>query len=131
MTVTHLADACALIVYLSEPDPERVLSRESVALLRQGAAGVSPITVWEITRKTAIGTLPSTWADYASLPALLQEQGFPPVSLTWQDAAEANRLPSLHKGPMDRMLVAQALRLGAPVITEDAIFRGYGVRTLW
>ena len=131
MTVTHLADACALIVYLAEPDPERILSRDSVALLRQGQAGVSPVTVWEITRKTAIGKLPSTWAGYASLPALLQEQGFPPVPLTWQDAAEANLFPALHKDPLDRMLVAQALRLGLPVITEDATFRGYGVRTIW
>jgi PIN domain nuclease of toxin-antitoxin system len=32
---------------------------------------------------------------------------------------------------MDRFLIAAALRRDWPVITVDAIFRAYGVRTLW
>jgi PIN domain nuclease of toxin-antitoxin system len=32
---------------------------------------------------------------------------------------------------MDRMLIAQALRSGRPIITSDTLFEGYGVVTLW
>lgn len=40
-------------------------------------------------------------------------------------------LPPVHKDPMDRMLIAQALRLGAIIVTSDRLFEGYGVKTLW
>jgi PIN domain nuclease of toxin-antitoxin system len=32
---------------------------------------------------------------------------------------------------MDRMLIAQALRHNMAVITSDAVFAQYGVRTVW
>ena len=40
-------------------------------------------------------------------------------------------LPPLHKDPVDRMLIATALRHDPAVVTEDAIFASYGVRTIW
>jgi PIN domain nuclease of toxin-antitoxin system len=32
---------------------------------------------------------------------------------------------------MDRMLIAQAMRHDLVIITSDAVFGGYGVRTVW
>ena len=48
-----------------------------------------------------------------------------------EDGEAANGLPPLHKDPMDRMLIASALRTGMTVITSDRIFAQYGVRTVW
>jgi PIN domain nuclease of toxin-antitoxin system len=39
-------------------------------------------------------------------------------------------LPAHHRDPFDRMLVAQATRVGAIVVTRDEAFRPYGVPLL-
>lgn len=130
MSISHLADACAVIAFLSEPDPARVMSRSADQIMRQGTVGVSAITLWEITRKASIGKLPQDWGASGLADTLLR-QGFEPVPLIWDDAEQANRLPALHKDPMDRMLIAQAKRLGVPIITNDGLFAGYGVGTIW
>lgn len=130
MKVSHLADACAVIVFLTEPDPARVMSEMADELMRQRTVGVSAVTVWEITRKASIGKLPRNWG-IGGLSDRLLRQGFEPVPLTWDDAEQANSLPAIHKDPMDRMLVAQSKRLGIPIITNDGLFSGYGVETVW
>jgi PIN domain nuclease of toxin-antitoxin system len=65
------------------------------------------------------------------LAELLQRQGFRPLSLSWSDAQRANGLLPIHKGPMDRMLIAQAMRHGLAIITNDRVFDGCGVKTVW
>lgn len=40
-------------------------------------------------------------------------------------------LPAVHKDPFDRLLVAQANSEGATLLSADAIFKSYPVRTIW
>lgn len=130
LTTAYLADACALIVFLATPDADRIMPT-AARHMRNGDIRVSPITVWEITRKAAIGKLPSVWAPYPSLTQLLRAQGFASQALTWEDTELANQLPPHHKDPMDRMLIATALRHDLAILTDDASFAAYGVRTVW
>ncbi len=51
--------------------------------------------------------------------------------MTPSDAERANTLPPIHKDPMDRMLIAQALNAGMTIVTIDRLFATYGVRTVW
>jgi PIN domain nuclease of toxin-antitoxin system len=130
MSAGYLADACALIVFLASPDPERAMPR-AAPIMRNNDIRVSAITVWEITRKVALGKLPSVWGAYPSLSLLLRAQGYSIQPLDWDEAEQANLLPPLHKDPMDRMLIATALRHDLAVLTDDAVFAGYGVMTIW
>lgn len=125
-----LADACALIVFLTDPLAERVMPN-SFAAMRGEAVSVSPITIWEIGRKVAAGKLGPVWGLWPSLPHLLRAQGYQSEPLTWDDAEAANRLPPHHKDPMDRMLIATALRADLTIITSDGVFPAYGVKTIW
>ncbi len=126
MSVGYIADACALIPFLARhPMPRAV-----VEIMQNAEAAVSPVTVWEITRKAALGLLPITWSE-AGLAAHLRAEGFPPLPLTWDDAEAANLLPPHHKDPMDRMLIAQARLRGLTILTSDRIFSAYDVRVLW
>ena len=59
MTVGNLADACALIVFLATPDPDRTMP-QAASLMRTAEIRVSPIIIWEITRKAALGKLIAT-----------------------------------------------------------------------
>jgi PIN domain nuclease of toxin-antitoxin system len=40
-------------------------------------------------------------------------------------------LPLHHKDPFDRLLAAQALELGIPLISRDSVFDLYGVQRIW
>jgi PIN domain nuclease of toxin-antitoxin system len=46
------------------------------------------------------------------------------------DGERTGRLPAHHRDPFDRMLVAQALRLGAVIVTRDTAVAPYGVDAL-
>ena len=96
-----------------------------------GDVAVSSITVWELTRKAALGKLPPLPTVNGGFAGWLASQGFRPHPLNWSDAENANALPDIHKDPMDRMLIAQALSAGWPIVTEDRLFAEYGARTIW
>ena len=124
-----LADACAIIVFYEVAG--RGMSPRGFDAMR-GSVLLSPVTVWEITRKTAIGKLPSPrLADAGNWIDFLTNRGFINAPLTWEIAAKANALAMHHRDPMDRMLIATALTMDMPVITNDAIFTAYGVTTVW
>ena len=128
--IHYLADACALVVYFGAGDPRAGLGPEGLAAMNGADVAVSPISVWEITRKMALGKL-RPLAGGESVVASFRRHGFTLHPLEWADAEHANALPALHKDPMDRMLIAQALRIGAVIVTSDRMFEAYGVRTLW
>ena len=128
MTSLYLADACAIIVYLLEPAGS--MGPAGTAAMNRDVL-VSPITVWEIGRKTALGKLPAFPGRTSSLALYLAERGFRIHPLTWADAERANLLPAIHQDPMDRMLVAQALNANLTIVTIDRLFEDYGVRTVW
>lgn len=44
---------------------------------------------------------------------------------------QAGRLPSHHRDPFDRLLIAQALDLRIPIVSNDRIFDMYGVQRIW
>ena len=92
---------------------------------------ISAVTVWELTRKAAIGKLPPLPRMQGSFARHLTALGFRLEPLLWEDAEAANVLPPLHKDPMDRMIIATALRAGLTIITNDAAFAGYGITTVW
>jgi PIN domain nuclease of toxin-antitoxin system len=87
---------------------------------------VSAATVWEIEAKRVAGRLQAP----ADLLETLEANGISTVSVTAQDAVSAARLPAHHADPFDRMLVAQAARLDAVVVSRDRAFASYDVKVL-
>lgn len=122
------ADACAIIAFYGKP---QAMGRDGLAAMRNGDVLVAPITVREIARKVAIGKLPRLPTSGQTLATFLRVEGFAPLDFTWVDAEAAVTLPAHHSDPMDRMLIATALRCGLPVLTCDPVFSAYGVQTVW
>jgi PIN domain nuclease of toxin-antitoxin system len=129
--LTLLADACALIVFHGYGG--QTMSPAGKAAMATGDIFVCPITVWEISRKIALGKLqrPAPPGFNGTLSEWLRHAGYRSLPLTWDGCERANGLPNHHKDPMDRILIAVALDRGLTVITEDEIFARYGVSTIW
>ena len=64
------------------------------------------------------------------LVAAIESAGFGTLAITPADAERAGRLPPRHRDPFDRMLVAQATRLDAIIVTRDRSFAAYEVEVL-
>ncbi|WP_428542116.1 type II toxin-antitoxin system VapC family toxin [Rhodopila sp.] len=123
-----IADACALLAYFGGGG--RTMGRAGMDAMRADVV-VSPITVWELTRKAATGKLPPLPSESGSFARHLVALGLREIPLSLGDAEAANALPPHHRDQMDRMLIATALRTGLTVITNDAVFPAYGVTTVW
>ena len=87
---------------------------------------VSAATVWELEIKLASGKLRAPGDILEGLRGLDAEI----VPVIGLDGRSAARLPGHHRDPFDRMLVAQASRLGAVIVSSDAIFDRYGIERL-
>lgn len=87
---------------------------------------VSVVSAWEIEIKIAKGKLRAP----SDLETTLGEQRFGLLQVTLEHALAVESLPSHHKDPFDRMLIAQAQLGGLTLVTSDREFRRYPVATL-
>jgi len=120
-----LLDTHAFLWCLSETGRLRTASRAAIEDPRNQIF-VSAISAWEITVKRLKGKMEAP----DDLAVLVDEKGFAHLPLTFHHAELAARLPRLHKDPFDRFLIAQAQAEGLTVVTRDAHFPLYGVRTV-
>ncbi len=120
-----LLDAHVLLWWLADERRLADSARSAIASPSNDVL-VSAATVWEIGLKRQLGKLnaPANIAEAISGSRLV---GLP-VSL--EDADAASGLPRHHGDPFDRMVVAQARRLSAIVVTRDPAFAAYGVDVL-
>ena len=125
--MSAIADSCALAVFLSDPDA-RARMPNAFPYMKSKEVYVPPMVVWEMSRKMAIGKLPR---PSVALPDLLRAHGFGFLPMTWEVAEAAETLPPIHRDPVDRIIIAHALRQNMPVLTSDGTIPGYGVATIW
>jgi PIN domain nuclease of toxin-antitoxin system len=84
---------------------------------------VSAATIWEIEVKRAAGRLEAP----SDLLETIEATHIGVLPITGADAVAAARLPLHHRDPFDRMLIAQALEIGAVIVSRDRAFAAYGV----
>jgi PIN domain nuclease of toxin-antitoxin system len=123
--VILLLDAHALLWWLADDPGLADGARRAIADPANDVL-VSSATVWEIEIKRALGKLEAPHG----LVATLEPAGFGTLPITAVDAESAGSLPPHHRDPFDRMLVAQAKRLDAVVLSRDESFALYGVEVL-
>lgn len=61
----------------------------------------------------------------------LRELGAHELKLTGIHAVTAARLPTPHRDPFDRLLAAQSLVEGIPIMTTDRAIAELGAATIW
>ena len=92
----------------------------------------SVASTWEMAIKLALGKLrlPAgrSLRDFSSR---LADDAIAVLPVQQAHAVEVSRLPTHHRDPFDRMLVAQARVEGLTILTADDAVRLYEVETLW
>lgn len=62
--------------------------------------------------------------------AMAERTGIQILPFAGAEAVLLGRLPFHHRDPFDRMIIAQAIAKGWPVMTDDLRFRSYECRTI-
>lgn len=92
---------------------------------------VSAASAWESATGHRLGKLPGAAEVAADVAGCVAAQGFEPLAITLRGAARAGRLPGPPRDPFDRMLIARAGARDLVLVSDEALFDGYGVRRPW
>lgn len=117
-------------VFLWWDSGDRALTAGIRALIAEPANQVflSAASVWEIAIKRRLGKLDFRGSAVAAIAA----NGFFELPILPMDAEQADALAWQHSDPFDRMLVAQAQRLGLTLATADTAIRAWpAVAQVW
>lgn len=120
-----LLDAHALLWWLADDSQLDSAAARSIADPANDVV-VSTATVWEIEVKRVAGRLRAP----AELLDAIRQTGMDTLPITAPDAVIAAGLPMHHGDPFDRMLVAQAQRLDALIVSRDLALHAYDVHVL-
>jgi len=123
--VIVLVDAHALLWWLDDAATLSAPARRTIADPANDVL-VSAASVWEIAVKQAAGRL----TGLADLLVEIEQAQFAMVPFSAADAVAAASLPRHHADPFDRMLIAQAQRLDALIISRDRALAEYDVHVL-
>jgi len=127
-------DTHAWIWFTSKPEALSKKAKKAVdAAVKEKNVLVSSISVWEVAllvnkKRLKLSMDVTDWiAKSESLPFIQ----FIPVSNSI--AVKSVNLPQpLHQDPADRIIIATALSIGAPLITKDKRMADYApVKTIW
>ncbi len=92
---------------------------------------VSAATGWEITTKYRIGKMPEVEPFVHDFPGTLKRMSFQELPVSMDHATRAGLLTGDHKDPFDRMLIAQSLAEGLPLVSNEELFDAFHVRRIW
>ena len=123
-----LLDTNAFLWGLSAPEKLSLTARNMVV---SSERFLSVASIWEVLIKVQTGklTLPVPAGDY--LTAKMSANGVSVLSIKLEHVLQIERLQLHHRDPFDRVLIAQCVEEGWPVITSDPMFKKYPIRVIW
>jgi PIN domain nuclease of toxin-antitoxin system len=126
-----LLDTHALLWALAEPHR---LSAHAADLIKAPTTGlvVSAVSAWEIATKHRLGKLPGAGPIVAGFAAHLASLRVEELPVRSAHALLAGSFVLEHRDPFDRMLAAQAMLEGLPLLSDDPAFAAFpGLETIW
>jgi len=115
-----LLDTHILLWVMQDADALSASARQRIASADE--VYVSSVVLWELAIKVGLGKLK---LDLAALDRRLEDSALLPLPVTWTHTAALRQLPTHHRDPFDRMLVAQALSEPMHLLTHDAALAAY------
>lgn len=92
---------------------------------------ISPACYWEVAIKVGVKKYVLAVAHEVFFETALRVNGFGVLHIEPKHTAVVASMPFHHKDPFDRLLIAQALAEGVPLVSVDPALDPYGVQRLW
>ena len=93
---------------------------------------VSAVSAWELATKHRIGKLEAAGPIVLTYERQVADLGAQQLSVSTSHALLAGTLDWDHREPFDRLLAAQSMAEGMPLITKDSAFATLpGIHTIW
>lgn len=112
--------------------PRRISTRARAALADpNNELLLSSVSPWEAGIKIARGrlALPSALPHFTQ--SVVSDLNLVELPVSIAHALKSAELPLIHGDPFDRILVAQALVEGVPIVSSDQRLSEYGVAVIW
>ncbi|NJO82757.1 MAG: type II toxin-antitoxin system VapC family toxin [Blastochloris sp.] len=109
------------------------LSSHARTLIEEPANDVflSMASVWEMAIKVSLSKLALSQPFDLFIPNQLLRNAITLLDITVSHTLRVATLPFHHRDPFDRLLIAQSLVEGMPIIGSDSVFDAYGANRLW
>ena len=92
---------------------------------------VSPASYWEIAIKISIKKYTLSKPYEVFMEEAIDKNGFGYLHIEPKHTAALTTLPFHHKDPFDRLLIAQAMTEGIPIVSSDTMLDSYPIKRLW
>ena len=94
---------------------------------------VSIASIWEMAIKQSNGDLNLSLPLHEYIAQKLSLEDFNLLNINLDHLSEIVTMPFHHKDPFDRLLIAQAIREGIPILSKDSKFDAYSknVNLIW
>ena len=123
-----LLDTNIFLWGLSAPEKLSLTARNMVA---SSERFFSVASIWEVLIKVRTGKLPLPVPAGDYLTAKMSANGVSVLSIKLEHVLQIERLQLHHRDPFDRVLIAQCVEEGWPIITSDPMFKKYPIRVIW
>ncbi len=126
----YLLDTCTLLWFLAG---DAKLSRKARQLIDDSSNEkfLSIVSLWEIAIKVGLGKIDLDKPFEQIFPERLDFNHIWILDITVNSLAKLTTLPLHHRDPFDRLIIAQGLTEGFPIISVDETFDAYGVSREW
>ncbi len=126
----YLLDTHAFLWCAAEPEK---LSSKVLGIVKKrlNKLYLSSASAWETTVLWRLEKLELPADPMKFIPEALRTLDVIPSPIVFSTAIMAAMLPFHHRDPFDRIIIAEAIKEDMIVLTKDAKFSAYGVKTLW
>jgi len=119
------------LLWFALADPQLSGTARSLIMAPANEKLVSPASYWEIAIKISVKKYALALPYEVFMQEAIDKNGFGYLHIEPKHTARLTTLPFHHKDPFDRLLVAQAIVEGIPIISNDTAMDAYGITRLW
>jgi PIN domain nuclease of toxin-antitoxin system len=123
-----ILDTHTFLWALSDPDRLSARARETIA---SSERFWSVASIWETLIKVQSGKLPMPLPAGSYLTSRMSANGMSVLPIRLEHVLRVEELPMHHRDPVDRVIVAQCIEEGWPIVTSDSVFKNYPIRVIW
>lgn len=125
-----ILDTSAFLFFITDNEKLSGEARNTLANM-ENALVLSIASLWEITIKTSLGKLELLRPFEKFIPEQLKVNEISILPIELNHLPILIKLPFYHRDPFDRLIIAQSIAEGYPIITCDSAFSKYSTEVIW